>query len=108
MSTLLALDPALGVSAREFAAAWNADPRTDDLATADVRTAGLAEAGPPEVHEHVVLETAAAASMAVSASALSDLIRDILQQGGVSGLVRLAEQEAANGDVLVHATVEKE
>jgi hypothetical protein len=68
----------------------------------------LAETGPSEVEEHVVLETAAAASMAVSASALSDLIRDILQQGGVSGPVRLTEQEAANGDVLVHVTAEEE
>jgi hypothetical protein len=42
--------------------------------------------------------------MAVSAAALYDLIRDILQQGGVSGQVQFAEQSTADGSVLLQVT----
>lgn len=40
--------------------------------------------------------------MAVSAAALSDLIRDILLQGGVTGQVRFDEQTTPDGSVLPH------
>jgi hypothetical protein len=112
MSTNLMLDPMLPMSPREFAAAWNTDPRTDDLAKAELRTAGLDPgsldgAGAADVDELVVLETAAA-NMVVSASAFYDLIRDVLEAGGVAGQVQIDEQAMPDGGVLLRVTAAAE
>lgn len=98
MPIQLTLDPTLQISPAQFAAAWNADLRTDDLATAEVST--TADAGESEV---ILLHTAQTA-MPVAAAALYDLIQDTLLQQGVDGPVQIAQDKTSEGDDLLTVT----
>ena len=100
MPIQLTLDPALKLSPTRFAAAWNVDPRTDDLATAEVSTTAGAEAGEGDV---ILLRTAQTA-MPVGAAALYDLIQDVLLQQGVDGPVQIAQDTGPDGDDLLTVT----
>ncbi len=100
MPIQLTLDPTLSVSPTQFAAAWNADLRTDDLATAEVSTTAGADAGESEV---ILLHTAQTA-MPVAAAALYDLIQDVLLQQGVDGPVQIAQDKSPDGDDLLTVT----
>lgn len=100
MPIQLTLDPALKLSPTRFAAAWNVDPRTDDLATAEVSTTAGAEAVEGEV---IVLRTAQTA-MPVGAAALYDLIQDVLLQQGVDVPVQIAQATSSDGDDLLSVT----
>lgn len=98
MPIQLTLDPSLKLTPIRFAAAWNVDPRTDDLATAEVSTTADAAAG-----EVIVLRTAQTA-MPVGAAALYDLIQDVLLQQGVDGPVQIARDTTPEGDDLLTVT----
>ncbi len=98
MPIQVTLDPALKLSPARFAAAWNVDPRTDDLATAEVSTTADVEAG-----EVIVLRTAQTA-MPVGAAALYDLIQDVLLQQGVAGPVQIAQETGPDGGDLLSVT----
>ncbi len=98
MPIQLTLDPSLKLSPTRFAAAWNVDPRTDDLATAEVSTTADAEAG-----DVIVLRTAQTA-MPVGAAALYDLIQDVLLQQGVDGPVQITQDTTPDGDDLLTVT----
>ena len=100
MPIQLTLDPSLAVSPTQFAAAWNADPRTDDLATAEVSTTAGADEGQGDV---VLLRTAQTA-LPVGTAALYDLIQDILLQQGVGGRVQIAQDTSADGGELLAVT----
>ena len=98
MPIQLTLDPRLKLSPTRFAAAWNVDPRTDDLATAEVSTTAGAEAG------DVILLRTAQTAMPVGAAALYDLIQDVLLQQGVVGPVQIAQDTGPDGDDLLTVT----
>jgi hypothetical protein len=100
MPIQLTLDPSLQISSTQFAAAWNADPRTVDLATAEVSSTAGADVGERDV---VLLRTAQTA-MPVGAAALYDLIQDILLQQGVAGPVQIAQGTTPDGGDLLTAT----
>ncbi|MFN8467652.1 MAG: hypothetical protein U0X20_18985 [Caldilineaceae bacterium] len=100
MPIQLTLDPSLAVSPSQFVAAWNADPRTDDLATAEVSTT----AGADEGQNDVVLLRTAQTAMPVGAAALYDLIRDVLLQQGVGGPVQIDQETTADGGELLAVT----
>ena len=98
MPIQLTLDPRLKLLPTRFAAAWNVDPRTDDLASAEVSTTADAEAG-----NVIVLRTAQTA-MPVGAAALYDLIQDVLLQQGVDGPVQITQETSPDGDDLLTVT----
>lgn len=103
MPIQLALDPNLPVSARQFAEGWNADPRTDDLASADVQPAGV-KSYDQSLGDVVLLDTTQA-GLVVSGAALVDLIRDVLAQSGVEGRLEIAQRPQPDGGELLVATV---
>ena len=100
MPIQLTLDPSLAVSPTQFVTAWNADPRTDDLASAEVSTTAVAGAG----QDGVILLRTAQTAMPVGAAALYDLIQDILLQQGVGGPVQIAQDTTADGGELLAVT----
>jgi hypothetical protein len=102
MPIQLSIDPRLQISPAQFAADWSADPRTDDLATAEVSST----AGPghdPNWGDVVLLRTTQMA-MPVSASALYDLIQDVLRQNGAPGRVQITLQTDPDGSELLIVT----
>jgi hypothetical protein len=102
MPIQLTIDPSLPVSPIQFVADWNADPRTDDLATAEVSStagAGL----DPRLGDVILLQTAQMA-MPVGGSALYDLIKDVLTKQGVQGRVQITQQTAPDGGELLIVT----
>ena len=102
MPIQLAIDPSLQVSPTQFAADWNADPRTDDLATAEVSsTAGAGY--DPGLGDVILLRTPQTA-MPVGGIALYDLIKDVLLELGVQGRVQITQQTAPDGDELLIVT----
>jgi hypothetical protein len=103
MPIQLTLDPSLQISPSQFAAAWNADPRTDDFATAEVSTTAGADQE-VEMDEVILLRTAQTA-MPVGAAALYDLIQDILVQQGVTQQVQIAQDTAPDGGELLAVTL---
>lgn len=100
MPIQLTLDPSLQISPTQFVAAWNADPRTDDFATAEVSTT----AGADEGQDDVVLLRTAQTAMPVGAAALYDLIQDILLQQGVGGPVQIDQDTTTDGGELLAVT----
>jgi hypothetical protein len=105
MPVKLAIDPSVQVSPRQFAADWNADPRTDDLATADLQSTGLAGID-PDLGDIVLLVTTQT-SMAVSGTALYDLIKDIIVKQGVLQQFQIVQREADDGSELLVVTAEE-
>ena len=102
MPIQLAIDPSLQVSPAQFAAAWNADLRTDDLATAEVSsTAGAGH--DPGLGDVILLRTPQT-PIPVGGIALYDLIKDILLEQGVQGRVQITQQTAPDGDELLIVT----
>ena len=100
MPIQLTLDPSLELSPTEFVPAWNADPRTDDLATAELSsTAGAATA-----EGDVILLRTAQTAIPVGAAALYDLIQDILLQQGAAGPVQITQATAPDGGELLTVT----
>lgn len=100
MPIQLTLDPSLGVSPADFAQAWNADPRTDDLATAEISSTAGAETAAGDV---ILLRTTQTA-MPVAAAALYDLIQDVLLQQGVAGPIQIDQETTADGGELLIVT----
>jgi hypothetical protein len=102
MPIQLNLDPGLPISPAQFVTAWNADPRTDDFATAEVSTTAGASQD-VELDEVILLRTAQTA-IPVGAAALYDLVQDILLQQGVTEQVQIAQATTPDGGELLAVT----
>jgi hypothetical protein len=99
MPIKLAIDPSLQISPRQFAADWNADLRTDDLAKADLQSAGF-DGIDPDLGEIILLMTRQA-PIPVAGAALYDLIKDIVVKQGVVQQIRIDPRVADDGSELL-------
>jgi hypothetical protein len=102
----LILDPALGVSAEQFAAAWNERPDLHRAAIAEVAT-GAAQSYDPSWVQMVNLIVPQLA-LAVAGNALYDLIRTLLIQEGVRRQIRIVRQVQPDGSELTIITIDEE
>ena len=103
MTHQIILDPSLGLSAGQFAAAWNARPACRELAIAQTTAAG-AKSYDPAWAEMVNLIVAPLA-MGVAGNALYDLMKDILRGAGVRRLTRIEHHQQTEGSGLTIITV---
>jgi hypothetical protein len=102
----IVLDPSLGLTAGQFAMAWNDEPESRKVATAEV-AADPAQAYDPTLAEMVNLIVVPLA-LGVAGNALYDLIKHIVLQAGVRRRTQIVNHMQPDGSELTIITIEEE
>jgi hypothetical protein len=102
----IVIDPSLDLSARDFAAAWNAESECRKVAAAEA-AAGPAQSYDPawaEVVNLILLPLA----LGVAGNALYDLIKRAVLQAGVRRRTRIVTYSQPDGSELTVVTIDEE
>jgi hypothetical protein len=106
MEYQIALPPELGLRPAEFVAAWNATPQARALAQARVDSDAAHSYDPLLMAGVIALGLAVASNIA--ASALYDLIKEVLLKQGVRKRTTIVERTRPDGTHLLIVTIEEE
>ncbi len=107
MQYQLALDPALGLTPQDFAAAWNASPERRQAARVQVE-AGTATQFDPSLGAAAVTLVVIPLLVGMLSSALFALIEEVLADKGVRRKVHYQEITAPDGTRIIAISIEEE